>query len=65
MADAKAIKVQLESEKRSYKALFDSISAKFSGSAFGVTQLLSYIRTEAITNTDASSIKIAVDKKVG
>lgn len=60
-ADAKAIAVQLESERISYKALYDSISAKYGSGAFGVQQLLAYIRTETITKTQANSIDVAVD----
>mmetsp|Transcript_21572 Transcript_21572/g.45008 ORF Transcript_21572/g.45008 Transcript_21572/m.45008 type:complete len:308 (-) Transcript_21572:97-1020(-) len=65
-ADAKAIKVQLESEKASYKALYDSIQAKYSGSGteFGIQQLLAYMRTETITNTDAQAVTVAVDQVV-
>ena len=63
-ADAKAIAVQLESERTSYKALYDSIKDKFGSGDFGVQQLLAYIRTETITKTQASSIDVAIDPVV-
>ena len=61
-ARATGIEVRLQAEKTAYKALFDQTKAKFPG--FSKEQLLAYIWTESIGETDAGNLLVNFQKEV-
>lgn len=63
-ATADGTKVQLASEKSAYKDLYDSIKTVNNMGAFSLSQLLGYIRTEKLAESNAGGINVAVDQKI-
>ncbi|GMI02374.1 hypothetical protein TrLO_g14129 [Triparma laevis f. longispina] len=63
-ATADGTKVQLASEKSAYKDLYDSIKTVDNMGAFSLSQLLGYIRTEKLAESDAGGINVAIDQKI-